>query len=285
MKIVISASRRTDIPAFYMEWMMGEIEKGFFTIKNPYNSHISIIPSTPDKVHTIVFWSKNFKPFIYGDYGKKLLNKGFNLFFNFTINSESKILEPAILPLSDRLHQLEILCSYFDPITINWRFDPICFYKIKGNKIENNLGDFIRIAEYAGKLGIKRCITSFMDNYKKIQRRVKSISDFSFIEASIQEKIEILLEMEKVLKTCNINLYTCCEKEILEQLPENSSISKSSCIPNEFFIELFGGDVSIKKDTSQRMEAGCGCKVSHDIGLYKIHRCYNNCLYCYANPA
>ncbi len=56
-RIVISASRRTDIPAFYMKWFMKQIEKGIFEIINPYNSRISILPSTPEKVHTIVLWS------------------------------------------------------------------------------------------------------------------------------------------------------------------------------------------------------------------------------------
>ena len=86
-QIVISASRRTDIPAFYMDWFMEQIKKEVFEVTNPYNRRKSIVPATPDKVHTIVFWSKNFAPFIKGRFGQTLLRMGYNLFFNFTINS------------------------------------------------------------------------------------------------------------------------------------------------------------------------------------------------------
>ncbi|MBL7195302.1 MAG: DUF1848 family protein, partial [Desulfobacterales bacterium] len=112
-KIVISASRRTDIPAFYMRWFMEQIQNKYFEVINPYNRHVSVTPARPDMVHTIVFWSKNFGPFIEGKFGEKLLKMGFNLFFNFTINSDSPILEPNVPPLKERLKQLEYLCGNF----------------------------------------------------------------------------------------------------------------------------------------------------------------------------
>lgn len=140
-RIVISASRRTDIPAFYMQWFMAQIEKGTFEVTNPYNRHVSIIPATADKVHTIVFWSKNFGPFIKGNFGEKLIDYGYNLFFNFTINSDSLLLEPHVPSLIERLDQLEYLCRHFDVRSISWRFDPICFYKTGKDKISDNLKD------------------------------------------------------------------------------------------------------------------------------------------------
>ena len=81
MKIVISASRRTDIPAFYMDWFMQQIEQGCFEVINPYNRKATVVTATPDNVHTIVFWSKNFGPFIEGGYGQMLAAMGYNLFF------------------------------------------------------------------------------------------------------------------------------------------------------------------------------------------------------------
>ena len=130
-KIVISASRRTDIPAFYMDWFMRQIERESFEVINPYNRHVSIHPATPDNIHTIVFWSKNFGPFIKGGFGEKLVKTGYNLFFNFTINSDSPLLEPNVPFLKERLDQLDFLTSKFGARSINWRFDPVCFYKTK----------------------------------------------------------------------------------------------------------------------------------------------------------
>ena len=127
--VVISASRRTDIPAFYMKWFMEHIEKGFFETINPYNGVKKVIDASCANIHTIVFWSKNFRPFLESGSGEKLKKMGYNLFFNFTINSQSKLLEPNIPPLEERFAQLEELCCKFKPETINWRFDPICFYR------------------------------------------------------------------------------------------------------------------------------------------------------------
>ena len=283
-KIVISASRRTDIPAFYMVWFMDQIKKGFFKTRNPFNQKISITNNTPDKVHTIIFWSKNFEVFIKGEYGQKLQNKGYNLFFNFTINSESKLLEPNVPSLNLRLEQLDYLSSNFGPESINLRFDPVCFFKTGESNFENNLHDFKYIVSQASQYGIKRCITSFMDHYKKITRRTKALKDFSFIDPPMEKKINILLKMERLLDKKKIQLLTCCEKELLNSLPPDSGITDSSCIPNDLLMDLFGGKLSLKKDTGQRVKSGCGCKISTDIGSYHLHPCYHNCLFCYANP-
>lgn len=281
---VISASRRTDIPAFYMDWFMEQIKKGMFEVTNPYNRRKFYVPATPDKIHTIVFWSKNFAPFIQGGYGEKLLRMGYNLFFNFTINSDIPLLEPRVPPLKQRLVQLLDLSRNYDSKTINWRFDPICSFKYKEKVIKDSLRDFTRIAEWGSRCDVARCITSFMDHYPKVKKRIKSIPGFSFIDPTLNEKIEILLRMEKILSEKKIDLYTCCEKEVMGALPSGSNIRKSSCIPNDFFVEIFGGDISFKRDTGQRSSKGCGCKISVDIGSYHMHPCYHNCLFCYANP-
>ena len=283
-KIVISASRRTDIPAFYMRWFMEQIQKKYFEVINPYNRHVSVTPATPDKVHTIVFWSKNFGPFIEGGFGEKLIKMGFNLFFNFTINSDSPMLEPNVPPLKERLKQLDFLCNNFNPKVINWRFDPICFFKTNKEGIKDNLRDLPIITKKASKNGIKRCIISFMDDYPKIRKRVASIPGFSFIDPPLEKKKGIILEIEKELAAKKINLYTCCEKELMNILPANSNIKQSSCIPNDLLVKIYGGNLSFRKDSGQRIKQGCGCMVSNDIGSYNLHPCYHNCLFCYANP-
>jgi hypothetical protein len=283
-QIVISASRRTDIPAFYMDWFMEQIKKGRFEVTNPYNRRKFIVPATSEQIHTIVFWSKNFAPFIKGGFGETLLRNGYNLFFNFTINSNIPLLEPRVPSLKQRLVQLRDLSRNFDPKTINWRFDPICFYTYEEKIVKDTLHDFSRIAAWASQCGVTRCITSFMDHYVKITKRIKSIPGFSFIDPILSEKIEILLEMEKKLSEKKIDLYTCCEKEVLNALPSGSNIRKSSCIPNDLFVKMFGGNLSFKRDTGQRSSKGCGCMISVDVGSYHLHPCYHNCLFCYANP-
>jgi hypothetical protein len=134
-------------------------------------------------------------------------------------------------------------------------------------------------------LGIRRCITSFMDDYPKIRKRVTKRPRFSFYYPSINTKVTIISRMEKKLADRDIALYACCEKELLNFLPEGSYIKPSSCIPNDLFVKLFGSTLSLKKDRGQRIRLGCGCRTSKDIGSYHLHPCHNRCLYCYANPA
>jgi hypothetical protein len=79
-------------------------------------------------------------------------------------------------------------------------------------------------------------------------------------------------------------LKLCCEKDVLAALPAETSVTQSACIPSELLVEFFGGNLDLKKDTGQRIQEGCGCNVSVDIGSYQLHPCYHNCLFCYANP-
>jgi DNA repair photolyase len=235
-------------------------------------------------VHTIVFWSKNFGPFIDQGYGSQLQERGYHLFFNFTINSDSADLEPGVPPLNQRLGQLADLCDTYGPRAVNWRFDPLCFYMTAQGVLRDNLNDFQVIADHVAKSKISRCITSFMDHYPKIRRRLSSRPGFKFIDPPLAEKVKTILQMETQLADFKIRLSTCCEKDLIQALPGTSSVTPSSCIPNDVLMELYPGRVSLRRDPGQRLKAGCGCKVSSDIGSYNRQPCYHNCLFCYANP-
>ncbi|MGD2273013.1 MAG: DUF1848 family protein [Desulfobacterales bacterium] len=284
-QIVISASRRTDVPAFYLDWFMDRLNRGHFEVINPYNRKVSFVTAAPEAVHSIVFWSKDFGPFLRRGIGEQLRQRGFNLFFNFTINSDAPLLEPHVPPLRQRLQQLDSLSKRFGCGAVTWRFDPICFYRVNNGGIKDNLADFERIAGAAARCGISRCITSFMDHYPKIKKRIKSIAGFSFVDPPLGKKIRVLLAMEKKLRPDHIRLYTCCEKHLQANLPAGAVIEKSACIPHDLLVELYGGNLSFRKDHGQRTKNGCGCGVSVDIGSYHLHPCDHRCLFCYANPA
>lgn len=283
-KIVLSASRRTDIPACYLTWFMSCLDRGFFKVANPFNQRVAQIPAGSDTVHTIVFWSKDFGRFLAEEIGEELRQRGYGLFFNFTVNSVSPLLEPRVPPLGNRLGQLEALSRRFGAQSINWRFDPLCFYRKTGGSVENNLADFAVIAQSAHRAGVTRCITSFMDHYPKIQRRLAAFAGLSFVDPSPAEKAAILLKLETRLRPLQVDLYTCCEKDILKRLPPESKIRPSACISNTLLTKLYGGRISLKRDTGQRGRQGCGCQLSVDIGSYRDQPCGHGCLFCYANP-
>lgn len=283
-RIVISASRRTDIPAFYMDWFMAGVGRGRFDVVNPYNQRLSQVPADPEQVHTIVFWSKNYGPFLTGRYGERLAAKGYHLYFQFTLNSASKFLEPNLPPLDRRLDQMADLCRRFGARCVNWRFDPICFFQTPAGGVENNLADFEAIAKAAARCGISRCTTSFMDHYAKIFRRPVPAAGFCFLDPTLAEKANLLVDMERTLARMGIGLRTCCEKEVLAALPAYSRIAPAACVDSARLMEIYGGSLSLKRDSGQRRAQGCRCRVSRDIGSYALHPCFHNCLFCYANP-
>jgi len=284
-QIVISASRRTDIPAFHMDWFMSGLAQGYFSIHHPYHRKKIIVSANSEKIHTIVFWSKNYGQFIQKAYAQRIQAMGYHLYFHFTINSSSETLEPGVPSLENRLEQLTALGQIVDPKVINWRFDPICRYQSYDQNgslcILDNLHDFEIIAQAVSKVGIKQCVTSFMNSYRKIHQRLKGLPGFHFFDYTLSEKISILLQMEQTLKSYGIQLFVCCEKALLQALPETSEIQGSSCIPNDFLMKHYGGRLSTRKDYGQRVKNGCGCHVSRDIGDYICHPCFHRCLYCY----
>jgi hypothetical protein len=188
-------------------------------------------------------------------------------------------------PLTERFDQLDYLGDHFGSRSINWRFDPICYYETGQGTLDDNLHDFSCIAEKAAAVGIERCITSFMDHYPKIRKRLSNRPGLVLADPPLMDKVNTLIKMESRLAALDIHLTTCCEKEVLAALPSGSAIAPSSCIPNDLLMELSGANLSLRKDTGQRVKAGCGCKVSFDIGSYRDQPCYHNCLFCYANPA
>ena len=284
IKTILSASRRTDIPAFHMEWFMAGIAKGVFEVLNPYNQHRRQVPARPHQVHSIVFWSKNFGPFLRDGFDRTLQRKGYHLFFNFTINTASPVLEPHVPPLEKRLRQMAVLAERHDPRAITWRFDPICFFRTAPHEaLRHNLDDLETIADAAAHLGIRRCVTSFVDLYRKVLIRLPS-KGLELVDPPLDVKCETLIKMAEKLREREIALGVCCEQVVLEALPFGTGIHPAACIPGPLLARLFGSDISLKKDPGQRRAAGCTCNASVDIGSYRWHPCYHNCLFCYANP-
>lgn len=282
-RCVLSASRRTDIPAFYLDWFLEGIQRGHFEVRGPYRRQPRRVPASVAAVHTIVFWSKDFGPFLRRRVGERLQRQGFHLFFNFTVNSRDRVLEPRVPALGERLHQLAELARRFSPAAIHWRFDPICHYRTTDGRTHHNRGDFERIADAAAAAGIRRCITSFVDLYPKVRRRAERIG-IRFEDPPLAEKAAILEDMAKALHSRNIGLETCCEAEVLAHLTVDTNIRAGACIPSDRLMALFGGRLSLRRDSGQRRQAGCRCRESVDIGSYDLHPCRHNCLFCYARP-
>ena len=286
---VISASRRTDIPAFYTPWFMEGIRQGEVSVVNPFNRVTRKVSLRPEAVHSIVFWSKNFAPFLAAQAHTRLKDMGYNLFFNFTVNGENSVLEPHIPALDQRIPQAKVLCSRFGPDAVNWRFDPISFYEDDG-VTRNSLKAFESIAYRLADLGISRCITSFYDPYRKVDQRLRRLAEaggprIRFTEPALQIRERTIRKMASLLAPLGIRLFLCCEAKISGIFPPIENVSASACIDGRHLKKLFKGNPVTAKDTGQRRDKGCQCTRSVDIGSYDLHPCHHNCLFCYARTA
>ena len=283
---ILSASRRTDIPGWYTPWFLDRIEKGYFFITNPFNRQSRRVNATHQDIHTIVFWSKNYGPFLELGAHKILAQKGFHLFFNFTINTPLKDLEPGLPGLSERLAQARRIARDLTPAQIAWRFDPICFYE-KGGQVFNNLEAFEYIAGQLSQMGIRQCITSFYDPYKKVEARIKRMADsgspmLKFVDPGMERKAKIIRRMSECLKRLGMDLFLCCEKNLMDTAGLQTYASPNACINGTLYKTLFGGNPETRSDYGQRRKKGCQCTKSFDIGSYEDHPCFHNCLFCYA---
>lgn len=263
-----------------MPWFLDRLRIGHVDIENPYNNKKSRIDLCPESVHSIVFWSKNYGPFIAGKYEEMIKSMGYGMFFQFTVNPPSSLLEPGVPSIDERLGQAAEMAR-MNPDAMEWRFDPICYYQEKNTgTTRNNLSGFAQIAAFMAGKGIKRCVTSFLDIYAKLKKR-EAAESIRFIDPDIKEKIRTIELMEGVLKKLGMTLRLCCEADLGKEL--SGLVTPGGCIDGELLMKIHGGNISKKPDKGQRLSGGCACTESRDIGSYRFQPCFHKCLYCYAS--
>lgn len=265
--MILSVSRRTDVPSYYSDWFYNRIKDGFVYTKNPMNDkQVSKIAITPDVVDCIVFWTKNPKPMI--DRLDELEN--YNYYFQFTLNSydtdiesalpdKRKVLIPVFQELSDKIGADKVI----------WRYDPIMF----NNKYtpEYHIEAFTEFAKALNGY-TNHLVISFLDFYAKIQKNMQSVGNY---EISDSELIEFAKTISEIAHTNGMTVGTCAEKIDLQEC----NIMHNSCIDKNLIEKIIGYELNGKKDKGQRAE--CGCMESIDIGTYNT--CKHGCKYCYAN--
>ncbi|MBD3343633.1 MAG: DUF1848 family protein [Chitinivibrionales bacterium] len=267
----ISASRRNDLPRFFFRDFFSALEKGEISYDGGYGKSYTV-SLKPEHVLGYIFWSKNFGYFIEHPSFNDLLKHN-NVIFHFTIN-DTPILESNIPPLHKRLEILKRLVDSVGPERVLWRYDPVCKYRDSSGKIRTNETPFYSIIKQVAKTGISRCYFSFMTLYKKVHSR-----GIVFEQFTSSEKENIAHIMLQAAAGEGMNLYNCCNEDILNLVP---GIKQAHCVDNELLksTDRFGVHKAPKKKPTRN---GCGCYQSRDIGSYRP-ACAHGCLYCYANP-
>jgi DNA repair photolyase len=264
--VIISASRRTDIPAFYTQWFLKRIEQQYCMVRNPINKkQVSRITLDPSIVDCIVFWTKNPERLI------PHLNKLNNYFyyFQFTITSYNQVLEPNVPEVKRAVSLFKKLSDIIGPRRVIWRYDPIVLSDETDILFHFNSYDAIA-RELNGYTN--RCVISFIDLYKKTERNLYNYPLHRITDSDMKALAE---RFSEIAVRNNFEIFTCAEDIDFTSF----GISPGKCIDDKLISEAIGKDLDISKDKTQREE--CGCVASIDIGAYNT--CPHGCLYCYAN--
>ncbi len=264
--MIISASRRTDIPAYYSEWFFNRIKEKTACVRNPVNMRqISKINLAPDALDCIVFWTKNPKPML----EKLCLLKEYAYYFQFTLNPYEQDIETNLPPKNKIIETFKKLSDKTGKEKIIWRYDPVLINS-KYN-IQYHIDNFEKIAA-ALKNYTEKVTFSFIDFYKKIAENIKAINAAVI---TTEEKNIIADNFSKIAKENNFAIDTCAEDIDLSKY----GITHARCVDDRLIAKINGTGFTTEKDKNQRIE--CGCVKSIDIGEY--NSCSNGCVYCYAN--
>lgn len=265
--MILSVSRRTDIPNYYSDWFLARIKEGFLYVRNPMNTHqISRIDLSPEVVDCIVFWTKNPANMI-----EKLGDlQEYMYYFQFTLTGYGKDVEPN-LP-----NKREVLIPTFQRLSerigkerVIWRYDPILISK--RYTMDYHLKAFEEIA--SNLMGYtERVVISFVDFYSKTQRNTRELE---IKQITNEEMIALAGKMAQIASKYHFSMETCAEQINLHE----AGILHGSCIDKKRIERLLGCKLNVKKDKNQR--EACGCLESVEVGAYNT--CLNGCKYCYAN--
>jgi len=276
--MIISASRRTDIPAFYTSWFFNRIKAGYCSVPNPFNrNQVSYVSLKPEDVDVIIFWTRNPSPLM--PFLKELDERGFRYYFQFTILNNPTEIDQKASPISSSIKTFIKLSNMVGPDRVIWRYDPIVLSKVTG--VQFHIDTYEKIAkELQGHTF--RSVISVMDIYKKANRRLADLQkqgiDIIDYQGNVSERFDYL--MEHLVQSANshkFDIFSCSEVLDLTKY----GIKRGKCVDDDYIHQVFNISVSRKKDPSQRAE--CGCVISKDIGMYDS--CLFGCQYCYATSS
>ena len=266
--MILSASRRTDIPCYYSEWFLNRLLAGYVLSKNPMNpAQIKRIDLSPDEIDCIVFWTKD---------PLNMMNKlplidrlGYRYYFQFTLNPYGKDIESNLRDKADIVETFKQLSKHTGSDRLVWRYDPIIINE--KYTVENHLQMFAAACRQLQGY-TKRCIISFVDDYRKLN---KAVRDFIIRDISEDTQHYLAGRFVDIAAEYGIEVRACCEKLDFT----TDGVKPAACIDKELIENICGYSLNLKKDKNQRH--GCTCAESTDIGVYNT--CKNGCIYCYAN--
>jgi len=270
--MIISASRRTDIPAFYAGWLMNRVRAGFCTVPNPVNPRqVSRVSLRPEDVDVIVFWTRDPKP-LHARLAE-LDERGFRYYFQYTILANPRVLEPGTPPVEVAVNTFRSLADRIGPDRVVWRYDPVIITERTPEAYHLD-----RMASIAATLRgyTKRLVISLVDMYPHVEARFRSLGEKGKpITLSREPLADDGIRLMAGIAEANAMEISSCAEDIAWA---EQRVRPGQCVDDQLIEKVFGISVTHQKDPHQRQ--ACGCVVSKDIGAYDT--CAFRCLYCYA---
>lgn len=277
--MIISASRRTDIPAFYAQWFVNRVRAGYCTVPNPFNpQQVTRVSLLPADVDAIVFWTRSPRPLL--RYLDELDDRGYRYYFQFTLLRNPRWLDldgPAFYAALDTFQQL---ARRVGPARVIWRYDPIVF--TSQTPPQFHADTFGQIAA-ALRGSTQRAVISVMTPYRKVQRRLNALEHqlgvrLGFCDRLPEGCLESLARQLQAIAAANgMALVSCADETGLARW----GVEAGRCVDDRLLRELFDLNKPAVKDPGQR--SACGCIPSRDIGMYDT--CPFGCVYCYATSS
>jgi hypothetical protein len=250
---------------------MARLKEGFVGVVNPFGGQKHLVSLRPENVTCLVFWSKNFAPFLKNL--KTIESLGYRFYFNYTVTGLPGIFE-ANVKKQVAIETLKCLSRMYSPRHINWRFDPIIISNICDRKFW--LKAFEDLASQFTGL-VERCYFSFVTEYQKVKRNLAELEKThgaKIGDTSIDFKIELANELANIAQRYGVEMFSCCGDYLIGE-----KIKKAHCIDGGIIESMFFPEGLAYTEKPTRKD--CGCTESTDIGAYDT--CPHGCIYCYAN--
>lgn len=273
--MIISASRRTDIPAFYAEWFVNRIRSGYCTVPNPFNrNQVSYISLKPKEVDVIVFWTRDPRPLL--SHLTELDERGYRYYFQYTVMDNPRLIDPHTSSLEASLRTFRTLADRLGPEKLIWRYDPILFSQITNAELHQRT--YEKIAQ-ALRGYTFRSVISIVDYYHKTEQRLRDLTrqGMEWLACEGEALEDFTRALVRIATENGMEIGSCAEKIDLRLY----GVYPTKCLDDILIRQIFRIDVTSRKDPAQR--EACGCVVSKDIGMYDS--CLFGCQYCYATTS
>lgn len=262
--MILSIDFRTDIPAFYSEWIVNRFKEGFLYFRNP------AVPSTIHKVildkqhiEGIIWCSKDYLPILHDL--DNIVNK-FPSIFHYTITGYDKNIEPGVPPLDQSIYVFKELSERYGKERVIWRYDPI--FITDNYDIDKHLSTFSIISRELA-LYTDRVVINFISMYEKVKRHMPDLKEVYY-----DDKLFIVKKLLQISKARNLKLQTCGNGL---QFKDLEGVEVTGCL-DEHALNIMG---IYPKSRTTASSWGCLCYPNTSIGEYNT--CLHKCKYCYAS--